>query len=279
MIDAFHVSASRLWLIQEESLQQILAIAERLTDPQALQTQLGRRLENTRSVSMVDGVAVIPITGPIFRYANIFTEISGATSTQVLATDIRTALDNPYVTGIVLDINSPGGEATGINELAGMIHRARTIKPVIAYGGGSVSSAAYWLASAASDIVIDATALVGSIGVVAAYLDTSKRDEKSDVRRIEIVSSSSPNKRLDPTSDAGRLDIQQRVDALADVFVNAVATYRHTTSEKVLADYGRGGVLVGSAAVTAGMADRIGSLDRVIAELAGRLPGFSRGNP
>lgn len=274
MIDSYHIAASRPWLIQEESLQTILAVANRMGDPDALQTQLGRKLENTRTVTMQDGVAVIPVTGPIFRYANLFTEISGATSTQVLATDIRAALDNPYVKGIVLDVNSPGGEATGINELASLIARAATVKPMRAYIGGTGASAAYWLASAVGKgkVVADATAVVGSIGVVMSYLDTTKRDEKADVRRVEIVSSSSPNKRLDPNTEAGRAAVQNIVDALAEVFVGAVAKYRGTTPEKVISDFGGGGVLVGARAKAAGMVDRIGSLDGVIAELAGRLP-------
>lgn len=271
MIDAFQVAASRPWLIQPEWLPTILSIADGLGDVHALQTKLGKPLDNTRTVRMVDGVAVIPVTGPIFRYANLLTEVSGATSTQVLATDIRAAVDNPYVTGIVLEIDSPGGEATGINELAGMIYRARDTKPVVAYAGGSMASAAYWIGAAASEVVADATSIVGSIGVVMSYADTSKRDEKADVRKIEIVSSSSPDKRIDPASEEGRAKVQAMVDALADVFIGSVAKYRGVSDETVRADFGRGGVLVGARAKAAGMVDRIGSLETVIAELAGRL--------
>lgn len=269
MIDAYNLAASRPWLIQRESLETILAIAQRYGDPEALQAKQGRPLENARTVSMRDGVAVIPVTGPIFRYANLFTEISGATSTAVLARDIQAALDNSYVRGIVLDINSPGGEATGINELANLIAAGRKIKPIKAYGGGLVASAAYWLGSAADEMIIDETALLGSIGVVMSYLDTSERDAKSGVRSIEIVSSLSPDKRVDPATDEGRAKVQLIVDALAETFANAVASNRGIDPAKVRSDFGRGGVLVGAAAVKAGMADRLGSLEAVIAELAG----------
>lgn len=269
MIDAFALAASRPWLIQQESLETILSIAQRYGDPEALQTRLGRPLDNTRAVSMRDGVAVIPVTGPIFRYANLFTEISGATSTEMLATDIQSALDNPYVRAIVLDINSPGGEATGINELAKLVSSGRAIKPIKAYAGGTMASAAYWIGSAADEVIVDDTAVVGSIGVVMSYQDTSARDAKSDVRTVEIVSSQSPDKRINPATDEGRAKVQATVDALAEVFVSAVAAHRGVSTEKVLADFGRGGVLVGADAVKAGMADRIGSLESVIAELAG----------
>ncbi|WP_300616088.1 S49 family peptidase, partial [Dokdonella sp.] len=279
MIDAFRIAASRPWYIQRESLESILAVADRQGDVEALQTRLGRPLDNTRAVSMRDGVAVIPVTGPIFRYANLFTSISGATSTQELATDIQTALDNPYVRAIVLDFDSPGGEATGISELARLIAGARDRKRIVAYGGGIVASAAYWLASAADEIVIDDTAMLGSIGVVMSYLDTSERDAKAGVRRVEIVSSQSPDKRIDPATESGRAKVQATVDALAGLFVDAVAANRDVTVDTVLTDFGQGGVLVGAAAVAAGMADRLGSLESVIAQLAGSASTTQRKSP
>lgn len=276
MIDAYNLAASRPWLIQRDALETILAIADRCGNPEALQTRMGRPLDNARTVTMRDGVAVIPVTGPIFRYANLFTEISGATATGVLATDIQLALDNPYVRGIVLEIDSPGGEATGINELAKLIASARGRKRIVAYGGGSIASGSYWLGSAAESLVVDDTAVLGSIGVVMSYLDTSERDSKSGVRRVEIVSSQSPDKRVDPNTESGRAKVQATVDALAHVFVASVARNRGVSEETVLKDFGQGGVLVGAAAVTAGMADRIGSLESVIAELAGNASTTTR---
>jgi signal peptide peptidase SppA len=269
MIDAFALAAERPWVIQREVLDTLLQIADRGGDIQALQAKVGRPLENARTVTMRDGVAVVPVTGPIFRYANLFTEISGATSTGVLARDIQTALDNPYVRAIVLDLNSPGGEVTGINELGNLIYGARGRKPIVAYGGGTVASGAYWLGSAADEIVIDETAVLGSIGVVMSYMDTTERDSKSGVRRVEIVSSRAPDKRLDPSTDVGRAKVQGLLDALEDTFVSTVARNRNTTTERVVSDFGQGGVRVGKDAIAAGMADRIGSLESVIAELAG----------
>ncbi|MBB4726353.1 S49 family peptidase [Xanthomonas arboricola] len=279
MTDAYHLAASRPWLIQRESLETILAVAQRAGDPQALQTRLGRPLDNARKVAMRDGVAVIPVTGPVFRYANLFTEISGATSTQLLATDLQAALDNPYVKAVVLEFNTPGGEASGIGELSDTIHAARGAKPIVAYVGDLAASAGYWLASACDEVVIAETGMVGSIGVVMSYLDTSERDAKAGVRTLEIVSSQSPDKRLDPKTDEGRGKVQTIVDALAEVFVSSVARNRDVPVDTVLADFGRGGVLLGADAVKAGMADRIGSLEAVITELAGSASTPKRKTP
>ncbi|MEN5208014.1 S49 family peptidase [Stenotrophomonas terrae] len=279
MISAYQLAASQPWLIQREALETVLSVAQRYGDAEALETKLGRPLDNARTVTMRDGVAVIPVTGPIFRYANLFTAISGATSTQVLATDIQAALDNPYVKAIVLDFDTPGGVATSINELAEQIAAGRERKPIKAYVGGAAASAGYWLASATGEIVVSETALLGSIGVLMSYIDSRERDAKAGLKQVDIVSSQSPDKRIDPDTDEGRAKVQAMVDGLATVFVDAVARNRSVTAETVMADFGRGGVLLGQQAIKAGMADRIGSLESVIAELAGSASNSTRNKP
>ncbi|WP_202818678.1 Clp protease/crotonase-like domain-containing protein, partial [Vibrio parahaemolyticus] len=66
----------------------------------------GRPLNNTRTVENRDGVAVIPVNGVISRYATFFHDICGGTSTEVLAKDFTTALDNPGVKAILFDVDS-----------------------------------------------------------------------------------------------------------------------------------------------------------------------------
>lgn len=245
------------WLITADAFAQILAIAERANEaPEAIATRLGRPLDNTRQVRMHGNTALIPITGPIFRYANLFTEISGATSLDVLARDFQEALDNPAVSSIVLEINSPGGQATGIAEFASLVRAAD--KPVAAYVGDLAASAAYWIASHAHNVVLSQTGMVGSIGVVATY-----RPEKD--APIEIISTQSPLKHATPDTEAGRNEAQRIVDELANVFITAVAEARGISPESVTSDFGRGSLLVGQYAIDAGMADRIASLNSILA--------------
>jgi signal peptide peptidase SppA len=275
MIDAFRLASSQPWAIEPDALRTVLQVAARTGDPVALSTRLGRPLDNARNVEVRGDVALIPIRGPIFRHAGLFTEVSGATATGTLARDFQTALDNPAVRTIVFDIDSPGGEVTGIHELANQILAARGRKAIKAYIGGIGASAAYWIASAASEVIVAETAMVGSIGVVSSYVDTRERDAKNGIRQIDIVSSASPDKRLDPTSDAGRAALQRVVDSLGDVFVNSVARNRGVSAKKVIADFGRGFVMTGAYAVKAGMVDGLGSLEGVIAGKAARQPAIA----
>ncbi|MDV2774826.1 S49 family peptidase [Pseudomonas aeruginosa] len=263
---AFELAASQPWLMLPEHLENLLAIAERMGDPQALVTREGERLNKARTVTVRNGVAIVPVTGPIFRYANLFTEISGATSTQVLATDIQRALDDTAVRSIVLNIDSPGGVASGINELAELVYEGRKRKRIVTYAGGYLASAAYWIGSAAEEIVIDETAMAGSIGVIVEAV--AQPDGPDKPKRYQVVSRNAPNKRPDVTTEEGRKKIGETVDALAEVFENKVARNLGVAAERIpeMGDYG--GLLVGAAAVKAGLAHRLGSLEALITELA-----------
>jgi signal peptide peptidase SppA len=267
---------SEPWAITREAMDTILEIAARENEsPQAVAAKLGRPLENTYAAEIRDGVGVLAATGPLFRYANLFNQLSGATSYDLLARDFAQMVDNPAVRAIVLNIDSPGGEASGVSEFADMIHAARGSKPIVAYVGGAGASAAYWIASAADEIVIDDTAMLGSIGVVLGIQDTREREAKAGVRRMEIVSAVSPNKRINLDTEDGIAKLQARVDALADVFVAKVARNRGVDVDTVLTNFGQGDVFVGQAAISAGLADRIGSFEGVISELKTRAYGFS----
>lgn len=261
-VSAFDMVASQPWAILPAMLETICAIARRENESvEALEARLGRPLQNTRNVTVRDGVAVIPVTGPVMRYGNIFSQISGATALDVLARDFAAANDDPTVKAIVLDLNTPGGQANGISDFAAMIRGAS--KPVTAFVE-QAASAGYWMASAANEVVISKTGEVGSIGAVYS-IDTSNK--KAGV--IEIVSSQSPNKRLDATTSEGRALLQARVDKWAEAFISDVAAGRHTTVDAVLARFGQGDMRMGAEAVAAGMADRVATLEEVIAGLSG----------
>jgi signal peptide peptidase SppA len=269
---AFSLACSIPWAITPEALQQILEISirEHLPDFEAVAAKRSRRMDGSESARVREGgVAVINITGPIFRYADFFTDISGGATIDSLSKDFAAALSDPSVSSILLNIDSPGGEVAGVNEFAQMVFDARDRKPIVAYVDGLGASAAYWIASAAHEIVADATGMIGSIGVVAAIPNPDKRS----AREVEFVSSQSPKKRPNPNTESGKDQIQALVDDLADVFVSTVARNRGVGVKTVLGEFGQGAVLVGQKAVDAGLADRLGSFEQVVSDLAaGKKP-------
>lgn len=267
---ALQFLASQAWALPPSMLADMEAIARRELQVgrlDALTTRDGESLNSAPSVEMRDGVALIKVRGVVSRYASWMHDICGGTSTEALAKSLSTAIEDPKARAVVLWIDSPGGQVNGLNEMAELIYQSRGSKRIVAYVGGQACSAAYWMASACSEVVIDATAELGSVGTVAGFRIPPQAEGE---QRIEIVSSNAPNKRLDPTSEAGQSAVQTIVDDLETVFIDAVSRNMGVTRDKVLADFGRGGTFIGAKAVQQGMAHRLGSLEGLIAELGGR---------
>lgn len=256
------------WAITEDALQQIIAVASREGDLQAVAMRRAEKLPTASRAGIRGNIATLNLIGPVVRYANLFSDISGATSLQVFATDFQAALDDPTVKAILLNVDSPGGMAAGVAEMAAAIKAAN--KPVWAYIDELGASASYWLPAAASRVVASRTALVGSIGVVSSVRSAANPDV------LEIVSSRAPKKRMDPMTEDGRGEIQRIVDNLETVFVADVAKYRGVAEDKVIADFGQGGLVFAPDALAAGMIDAIGSYEETLAELARSTSGTRR---
>lgn len=230
----------------------------------------GEPLEGTRTVTIRDGVATIPIKGLLFHYYAWWTEYFGSSSYETIARDLRFALESPQVKSILLFVDSPGGLCAGCGEAARFIASMRGKKPMVAYVAAKGTSAAYYLAAAADEIVVDPSATIGSIGTVISFLDFSKLMKNIGIEELTFVSSVSPKKWADPKTKEGAAEIQQIVDRLGEVFVEDVAAFRGTTRADVVKNYGQGGILVGADAVSNGLVDRLGSYDELHAELVKR---------
>lgn len=264
------------WALSESMARRMLAIAQRRgTELQAIATERGQPLENNRKVTVREGVATIPVCGPLFRYADIFAEISGATSYEALARDLTAALKDPSVKAILLDVDSPGGEVFGASELSDLIYNARGEKPIVAHVGGMCCSAALWIASAADEIYASSVAILGSVGAMMSITvpDPERQAELFGEQEVEFISSQSPNKNLDPTSKAGREQYQAIVDKIAGVFGADLARNFGIKETQVFGSFGLGKVFVGTDAVEVGMAKRIATFEATHAALAERIQG------
>lgn len=251
------------WLSTENTVLKIAEIAARENQiPKDLKNLVLEPLGGVVSdkspiLEFFDDVAVIKVIGPIFRYASLFENISGATSVQSLNKAFKIAENTPGIKAVVEYIDSPGGEVAGISEYAAMTRESSI--PVIAVVGGMAASGAYWIASAANKIYGADTSMFGSIGAVMSISVDNEDD-------IEFVSSVSPYKRVDPETDEGKTKYQSIVDKLGSVFVNTVAEYRGKSSDIVVNDFGQGGLIVGEDAVAVGMIDGLKTLSEVINE-------------
>lgn len=256
------------WAIKSDALEKIISIANRsYSDPNlvaAIKSEQSTLITESNDNS---DIAVIDIFGPIFTRADLFSNVSGAASLDSLERQIDDALYDDSVRAIILRIDSPGGEVTGTHEFANYVAEACKIKTVVAYVHGMACSAAYWIASATSYIYVDKTAILGSIGVVAAWTDDSKSRTAAGLTDYEVVSSQSPKKRLDPKLDEGRAELQKQIDGLADIFIDDVAAFRDVSRNTVLTNFGQGSTFLADEAIKLGMADSVSSLRDVITKL------------
>lgn len=231
-------------------------------DLKALETRIGKPLANNPNLYMRGKTAVIPVIGSITRRGTMFSEVSGMTSTEKIGKDYIAALENPEVESIVLDIDSGGGEANSVSELASAIREGSAKKPTYAYSGGSAQSAAYWIGSAVpvGNFIGGDTAQFGSIGV-ALFIDV---DQNPSVKELVFKSSKTPDKLPDPLTKHGSKLIQDKLDATYSVFRDKVMLFR---DNKVDPDELAGRTLIGADAVKAGLIDRLGSFEGLIKEL------------
>ncbi len=262
------------WAIEPAKLLEIQAIyathlrGEKI-DIAAVEAKLGHALANEPKGYTIDnGVAVLPVDGVIAKRANLFTQISGGTSSELIGRDFKTALADPSVHSIILTIDSPGGTVDGTITLADMV--AASSKPVVALASGTMASAAYWIGSAASAVYItDATTVVGSIGVVATHTDVSKSQDAKGIKTTEIAAGK--YKRIassyGPLSLEGRQTIQDQVDYTYALFVDAVAKQRGVSAKQVLSDMADGRIFIGQQAIDAGLVDGVSTLDALVQQL------------
>ncbi|MFZ7309782.1 S49 family peptidase [Comamonas jiangduensis] len=231
-------------------------------------TRRGERTE--RGYRVVDGVAVISAMGGLVHRTKLAADSSLLIGYNDLAADMEDALGKSDVHAIALVMDSPGGEVAGAFELAERIYAARGRKPIVAVADGMAASAAYLAASAADEVVLTNTSYVGSIGVVMRHVDLSRAlaNDGITVSHIFAGEHKIDGNPYQPLPDAVRAALQADIEGLYQMFVQAVAKHRGM-SEQAVRDT-RAGVYRGVAAVAARLADRIGTVDAVVAELATR---------
>lgn len=265
------------WAITPEMYQEIREIyATHLRgdkiDIHSVEEKIGRPLKKPdQGYEVINGSAIIPVEGPIAKKMNLFTQVSGGSSTQLIERDFLAALKDNAVEKIILNIDSPGGTVDGIQELAKIVYENRGTKPVIAYTDGMMASAAYWLGSAADKIFISGdTTNVGSIGVVTSHVDVSKYEEKMGIKTTEIYSGK--YKRIaseyEPLSKEGKEYLHDITDYLYSVFVNDVARNRGVSKEDAL-KMADGKIFIGKQAVKVGLVDGVSTLDQLINNAVG----------
>jgi signal peptide peptidase SppA len=270
------------WFIDPRKAEQIVALLE-------LRAAHGPRAEPFRKngaamreeVRTTKGtVAVLNLFGTIMPRVEAVEDVSQQSALMVPFQNAfqRTAAD-PSLTGIILNIDSPGGRVDLVPETVAMIRKAhRADRPIIAVANTLAASAAYWIATACDEIVVTPSGEVGSIGVYVLHQDISEALAAAGIRMqfISEAARKTEGNPFEPLGDEARKALQANVRYYYDMFVADVAKGRRVKESVVRADpektdahFGGGRTYPAKEAVRLGMADRVATLDETITRLIG----------
>lgn len=243
-----------------------------------IQSRITQKRE--KEVQKTDGsIAVLPIQGVIGERMNLLDDISGGTSTELISKQFRAMLNDSSVKAIILDINSPGGVARSVEEVAQEIYDARGIKPIVAQVNTCAASAAYWIAAQADEVVVTPSGQAGSIGCYTIHEDISEMLAQEGIKETLIYSGEYKvlGNEFEPLSAEAKSVMQQRVDELASSFVRSVARGRNTSLSQVNERFGQGLMFNAAELVERGMADRVAPISETLARFGIEVnPALSR---
>lgn len=267
---------SSVWAILPEKLEAITAFLQMKMEGHSAAPEViaAIRAENAAAAARVKSlatgkpgsVAVLPLYGLINQ--RVSGDVSGpsGTSVQEFTQQFRQAVNDPNVTAIVIDVDSPGGTVSGVDELAAEIHAARKQKKITAVSNCLCASAAYWLASQASELCVSPSSLTGSIGVYQLHEDDSSALDNMGVKFTFISAGKykTEGNSFQPLDDEARTAMQSVVDDFYGMFTKAVARGRGVAVKAVVNGFGQGRCLTAQDAVKQGLADRVATLDEVL---------------
>jgi len=213
---------------------------------------------------VLDGIAVIQISGVLIHRGGWIGQSSGQTSYEGITAQINAAASDPSVRGLALEIDSFGGEVAGVFDLADRIRAIRATKPVWAFVAEHAFSAGYALASQADRILLPRTGAVGSIGVVVMHADLSGQLDQDGVR-VTLIHAGSHKIDANPYTPLPadiQSDIQREIDVLRFLFAETVAAGRGVRLSQEAALATEAASFRGAEAVAAGLADEVIDMQR-----------------
>lgn len=246
--------------------------ATELAPTPALNGFAGRRSDNGPYRITKEGIAIVPVLGTLVNRGAYVGASSGLTSYEGLTEQLTKADKDSEVRGILLDIDSPGGEAGGCFDLATLIQDIRKRKPVVAMVNDMACSAAYAIAASAKQIFISQTGLVGSIGVIMVHFDRSGALDQAGIKPTIISAGArkADGNPFGPLSKDVRERLQAEAETMRDMFVKVVVSGRPGLKAATVKDT-EAGVYMGQSALDLGLADGISTFDSVLKVMSSQL--------
>jgi signal peptide peptidase SppA len=289
-------SNSQFWLGDEQSLLQNFNVEKKIhetptTELRSMSLQAQTDALNSSQaefgefdymVSRAGNLAVVNISGSLTPQNRPYNQYIGVVSYDEIRNSVFAALETDGIEGIVLDMDTPGGAASGVSELGDFLREVSDkYMPIYTYVGTTMASGGYWLGSVGKEIYASKLATVGSIGVVTVHADYSKMYKQDGIeitvlRSGEFKALGSPYEKLD---DKARSQIQSQMDTIYDVFLETVAENRGTSVKALKETSAEGRVFIGSESVEVGLVDYISSFDMAIEAISKKVKSSGSRSP
>jgi signal peptide peptidase SppA len=205
-----------------------------------------------------EGVGVLPVMGMVIPKSDFFTIFFGGfAALDVLERDFRILMGREDVHTIVMDIDSPGGNAFGVEQFANLVFNSREKKHIISVTSGMMASAAMWIGAAAHKTFITGEVTVtGSIGTVTTHTDISELNRMMGITQTEIAAGKFKRvpSALAPLDNEGREVLQNQVDTVNAAFVGDIAKFKNVRPSAVK-KMAEGKTFIGSQAIKIGLID------------------------
>lgn len=267
------------WAIMQDHLEAICEIFERHVsmDSETLEARIievlaksgvgggqGQRL-GFGEYEIVNGVAVLPLMGPIFPRSNMMTRMSGATSLEDFNAKFTDALSNKDVCSILIQEDTPGGSVNGLNETATRVFNARKqSKPIVSIADGMMCSAGYAIGSQAMECYCTEGAVVGSIGVVMQIEDDTRMKENAGIKSHTLRTGPLKCIGAGPITDDQLTELKSMLNEYFQKFKDGVARARAGIDIEAVST---GATWIGKKSCDMGLTDGVSSVDEQLARL------------
>jgi signal peptide peptidase SppA len=248
--------ASEVWAIKRAGFDALAKLADMDTS-----AAVGHVASTESEPYTIDGdTATVKIHGPMMRSVPGWFDFFGIAATDTVKTTaaVMAAASDDRIDRIVLSIDSPGGQVSGIAELADAIKAASASRPVDARVGSMMASAAMWVGAQASSITATRGSEIGSIGTYAVVSDWSKAMEADGIK-VHVVSSHELKGAFvfgSEVTDSQIKDLRREIDDITAMFVEDVAAGRKL-KPKAAAALATGQVWLAAEALERGLIDTI----------------------
>lgn len=276
----------QIWLGSDESYTQHLV--NRLTylsDPVAFQAAHPIKLSDDEDfdvgqymaeqmIEVVGNVGLVKISGSLVADESIYNLWFGETAYQTVSTAVRLLLEDPNVSQILTIWDTPGGDASGVNDFGSFLKDADKIKPVHAWTGTMALSAGYWGAACCRSVRASELGETGSIGAVAKFRSYARMLEEEGIDTI--VARSAPMKAVlqseEPIDDKKRAYLQSKVDQLHTYFVGHIKKARPKLKELSESQWATGETFFADKAIELGLVDGPAiSLNALVSQLQAKI--------